>query len=155
MKKLLILLGLAMLTLSVPVLETGCQHQVTLEQGGAYTSATLATADASILAAASALDGFVTWENTNSAFLAKWPEIHALAVNVAVNENTWIRNAYAARDAYASAEVAYKSALAAGQTGVTPDRAKIDAALALLKNISDQIVAYRAAHPPHFNPVNP
>jgi len=124
--------------LCLQFLFTGCKTQVSVEPGGAYTEASLATADQAILDASKTLDGFLQWELANSAFLARYPEVGKLAVNVTLNRDKWIKDAYAARDAYASALISYR--LGKGQY---PTTAKIDAALSLLINITQQIVAYK------------
>lgn len=122
---------------------TGCgSSTVTLENGGVYTDAYLATTDRAILDAAKSLDGFVAWYNANSGFLSRYPEVGSLAGKVALNQNEWLRNAYAARDAYASAAAAYKDGKADA-----PSNAALNAALSVLLDVTKQINAYRAAHP--------
>ena len=159
MKKFLLIFALAFSAVAVPLTQTGCKTTTTLEQptattapGTFYTSADLAVFDQGILTARLALDSFVQWEAANAVFLAKYPEVHALAVSVKTGEDQWTRDAYAARDAYASAVVTYTAALAAGQAGSAPDHAKIDAALALLQNLATQVAQYRAAHPAPVSP---
>ena len=138
MKRLFLTLILAVM----PVMTfQACQHQVTLEAGGAYSDAPLATADQAILDASHTLSGFIEWSGANATYLAKWPEVSALAAKVAVQKDGWIRDAYAARDAYAKAITAYKSA-----TGPTPDAARLNAALAILANVTAQINDYKTAH---------
>jgi hypothetical protein len=143
MRKLFITFALAFAAVAVPLTHTGCgTHTVTLEQGGAYSDAYLATTDQAILTAAQTLDGFLAWNAANSVFLAKYPEVGVLAAKVAANKDQWIRDAYAARDIYAKAEVAYK----AGQ-GPVPNNATVAAALSVINDITTQINAYKAAHP--------
>jgi hypothetical protein len=127
---------------AMPVLQTGCQHTVTLEAGGAYSDAYLATTDQAILDADKSLDGFLAWYNANQAFLAKYPAMVDLAASVTAHKNEWLRDAYAARDTYANAEVAYKAGKA-----TAPSTAAVAAALSVIKDITTQINAYRAAHP--------
>lgn len=127
------------------LISTGCQNKVTLEQGGAYTDPVLATTDQSILDASKAIQGFLSWYDTNKTFLDKYPEVGKLADSVRSNEKTWIKDAYSARDSYAAASVAWK----AGK-GSQPDadaaHAKLNAALAVLSNLTAQIAAYRSSH---------
>lgn len=152
MKKLILIFALAFSAIAVPVMQTGCKTPVTVEQGGIYSEASLAVTDQAILDANQALNSFVSWYQANQAFLSKYPEVGTLIAKIQANQSAWIRDAYAARDAYASALKAYNAALAAGQAGTSPDHAKIDAALAVLTDITQQIVAYRAAHPITSNP---
>ena len=139
------LFAIAFLAFAVPftITQQGCYSQVTLEQGGAYTEVSLAVADQAILDASHALTGFVGWANANSAYLAKWPEVGVLSAKVAAQKDGWVRDAYMARDAYASALAAYK----AGKASTAPSSANLNAAIAVLTNITTQITAYRAAHP--------
>lgn len=138
MKKLLLF---ACLALAVPVLQTGCQHKVVLESGGAYSDPVLATTDRAILDASHAMADFVSWHAANATFLAKWPEVGALAAKVSAGRDGWVRSAYAARDAYAQASTSYK----AGKQG-PPDGAPLRAVMAVLTNVLAQITSYRAAH---------
>lgn len=141
MKKLLPLLFLSCLALSVPIVQTACSHAVTLEAGGVYSDPALATADRAILDASHALGDFVAWQAANAAYLARWPEVAALAAKVSAGRDGWVRSAYAARDAYAQASAAYK----AGKQG-PPDGSNLRAALAVLSDLTTQITSYRSAH---------
>lgn len=134
--------------LAMPFIITGCKTTgTTLAAGGVYTDPYLAKTDQFIFDSAKSLDDFVTWQSNNAAFLSKWPEVAALAQNVSANKSQWIKDAYAARDSYASAEAAYKAAIAAGNSGaIAPTTAKVDAAVAVITNITNQIIAYKAAH---------
>lgn len=128
---------------AVPVVETGCAaHVVTLEQGGAYSDPYLATTDQSILDASHALDGFLAWYGQNAPFLSKYPDVGKLAVKVYDHRDEWVKNAYAARDAYASAAAAYR----AGKAG-PPSVAAVNAALSVLLDITKQVASYKALHP--------
>lgn len=128
---------------SLPVLQTGCaSHAVTLEAGGVYSDTYLATTDQAILDAAKSLDGFLSWYNANATFLAKYPAVGDLASKVNIHQNEWLRDAYAARDAYANAQTAYK----AGK-GTAPSIAAVNAALSVLKDITTQISAAKANKP--------
>lgn len=122
----------------------GCgSTPVTLEAGGAYSDAYLATTDQAILDAAKTLDGFTAWYQANATFLAKYPEVGQLASAISLHQNEWLKNAYAARDAYASAEAAYKKSL----TSAPPSTAAVAAALSVITDATKQIAAYRASHP--------
>lgn len=150
MKRIILILALAFSAIAVPVIQTGCANKITLEPGGAYTDPYLAKTDQAILDSSRTLQAFVAWHAANSTFLAKYPAVGALAIEVAGKEKGWIRDAYAARDAYALAAKAYREA--AGTPGADASevelrRAKLNGALALINNITQQIVAYRAAHP--------
>ena len=143
MKKNILILfaGLALLF-------SGCgSHPVTLAPGGVYTDPVLAQTDQAILDTSAALTGFLSWNTENSAFLVKFPAVGALAEKVAANKDGWIRDAYKARDAYAVDAKAYRDAIALGQTNATPpNRAKIDAALAVLTSLATQVTALKATH---------
>lgn len=143
MKRLFLIFALVLSAIVFPV---GCQHQVTLEPGGAYSDATLATADQAILDASHTFTGFLDWYTANAAFLAKWPEVGQLASSVAAQKDGWIKNAYLARDAFAQAQKAYKDAKGSS-TDVDTKRAQMNAALALISNVTQQITTYRNAHP--------
>lgn len=145
MKKVLLVLALALCVITVPVY-TGCTSHTTLEQGGVYSDANLAVADQAILNGSHALSGFLNWHAANADYLAQWPEVGNLAAKVTALKDGWIRDAYAARDAYASASQAYKKSFASGQDVLTA-RDKLNAALAVLDNITTQINAYKTAHP--------
>lgn len=122
----------------------GCSTApVTLEAGGAYSDAYLATTDQAILDAARTLDGFMAWYKANATFLAKYPEVGVLAASVSAHQNEWLRNAYTARDTYASAEAAYKKSL----SSAPPSTAGVVAALSVITDVTKQIAAYRASHP--------
>lgn len=130
----------------VAVLTTSCK-QTALEPGGAYTDPVLAKTDQSILDASRAMTAFVEWAKANSVYLARWPEVAQLAKNIETQEKQWVRTAYEARDAYASASKEYRKAVAAGVAGaLPPNRAKLDGALAVLTNVVSQVVAYQQAH---------
>lgn len=139
------LLAICLLFAPVPALFTsGCQHETTLEAGGVYSDVTIAKTDQAILDASHALTAFIDWSRANATYLARWPEVGQLAVKVAAQKDGWIRDAYAARDAYAGALSAYK----AGR-GPDPSSAssQLNAALAVLSNVTTQIVSYKSAHP--------
>lgn len=141
--RLLLIIAMTLAVIAGPVMQTGCaSHAVTLEAGGAYTDSYLATTDQAILDAAKSLDGFLVWYNANATFLAKYPAVGDLAAKVNAHQNEWLRNAYAARDAYANAESAYR----AGKGGA-PSVAAVNAALSILLDVTKQITAYKAAHP--------
>jgi hypothetical protein len=142
MKKLILICALAFAT-PLALVQTGCQHTVTLEAGGAYADPTIATIDHAILDASHALTAFLDWNAANAPYLAKWPEVGALATRVAAQKDGWIRDAYFARDAYASASAAYK----AGKASAPPSNANLNAALAVLSNVTQQIIDYKTAHP--------
>lgn len=131
----------ACLIIAAPILQTGCQHEVALESGGIYSDPVLATTDRAILDASHAMADFVQWHAANATFLAKWPEVGALAAKVGAGRDGWVRTAYAARDAYAQASAAYK----AGKQG-PPDGSQLRAALAVLTNATTQITSYRSSH---------
>lgn len=140
MKKLLLIIGFV-----CAAAFQGCQSHVTLEPSGAYSDASLAVTDQAILDASHAMSGFLTWYAANQTFLSKWPEVGIFAAKVGAQKDGWIRDAYAARDAYASASVAYKQAKL-DSAGLDTKRAQLNAALALLTNITQQITTYKAAH---------
>jgi hypothetical protein len=127
---------------AMPVLQTGCQHTVTLEQGGVYSDAYLATTDQAILDAAKTLDGFAAWYKANAAYLAKYPAVGDLAAKVTAHQNEWLRDAYAARDSYAKAAALYK----AGQ-GTAPTTAAVSAAISVLNDVVAQINASKTPTP--------
>ena len=141
--RLLFILAMTLAVVAVPVVETGCaSHTVALEAGGVYSDAYLATTDQAILDAAKTLDGFVAWYNANATFLAKYPAVGQLSAKVTAHQNEWLRDAYAARDAYANAETAYKAGKA-----TAPSTAAVNAALSVLKDITTQINAAKANNP--------
>lgn len=141
--RILLLAVLALSAISLPVLETGCASQpITLEQGGVYSDAYLATTDQAILDAAHSLDGFLGWYAANATFLAKYPAVGELAAKVTAHQNEWLRNAYAARDTYANAETAYKAGKA-----TAPSTATVAAALSVLKDITTQIASAKSQTP--------
>lgn len=151
MKKLTFLFALLYSIGAFVIIDTaGCKSQVTLAAGGAYSDPVLAQTDQSILDASHALTGFVQWTSANSAFLAKYPEVLALATSVASQKDGWIKSAYSARDAYAKAAADYRAGIGDSAT-VNAKQAALNGALAVLNNISSQIVAYRAAHPTNAN----
>jgi len=141
MKQILYVCAMISLVFAVPVVQTGCQSTTTLEAGGVYTDANLAKIDQSILGAAKTLDGFVSWHAANVAYLTKYPAVGELAEKVAAHRNEWIKNAYAARDAYAEAGVAYKQGKA-----TSPTMAGVNAALSIINNITAQINTYKSQH---------
>lgn len=144
--KRLFLLAVFALTITAPIVQTGCKGPaVTLEAGGVYSDAFLAVADQYILDASKAMDSFIAWHTSNAAFLAQWPEVGKLASDVSANRDTWIRNAYAARDSYASVLKAYRDGKAS-QADVDAKKAAFNAAIAVINNITAQINAYRSAH---------
>lgn len=146
MKQLLFLLSLC---LAVPLTQSGCTQTTTLEAGGSYTDPVLAKTDQAILDASHTMTAFIEWARTNAAFLAKWPEVARLSGNIEAQQSQWERDAYAARDAYADAVKAYKTAIAAGVVGaLPPNRAKVDAAVAVLTSVISQAIAYQQAHKP-------
>lgn len=124
-----------------PLAQTGCQHAVTLESGGAYSDPALATTDRAILDASHAMGDFVTWQAANATYLAHWPEVAALAEKVRKGRDGWVRSAYVARDAYAQASAAYK----VGKQG-PPDGSNLRAAMAVLSDLTVQITAFRSSH---------
>ncbi len=138
MKKFLLFICLA---IAAPVLQTGCQHEVVLEAGGAYSDPVLATTDRAILDASHAMADFIAWHAANATYLARWPEVAALSAKVSSGRDGWVRSAYAARDAYAEASLAYK----AGKQG-PPDGSNLRSAMAVLTNVLAQITASRSAH---------
>jgi hypothetical protein len=146
MKKLFpsVFLALAM-ACAVPIIETACPNGVTLAAGGAYSDPVLATTDQAILDASSLFSGFLSWDNANATFLARYPEVGTFAASIAANKDAWIKSAYAARDSYAAAVKAYKAGTGS-QSDVDAAHAKINGAIALLNNISTQITSYRSAH---------
>lgn len=141
MKKLTLLLAVACLAVSVPVIQTGCQNTSTLEAGGAYSDPVLASTDRAILDASRAMGDFVQWHAANATYLARWPEVAAMSAKVSAGRDGWVRDAYFARDAFAQASAAYK----AGKQG-PPDGAQLRAALAILMNVTTQLTSYRSAH---------
>lgn len=146
MKKLILIIALAFTAVALPLTQSGCQGGVTLAPGGAYTDPILAQADQTILDTSHALTGFIDWTSANAAYLSKYPEVMALATSVSSQKDGWIKSAYSARDAYASAAAAYKAGTGDSST-VSAKQAALNGALAVLNNIASQIVAYRAAHP--------
>lgn len=147
MKKLLTLLALAFFAVALPVYQAGCTSgSVTLAPGGAYTDPVRYQLDKVISDADGLALGLLGWYDTNRAFLSKWPEIGNVAETVRANENKWIKDAYAAEDAYLAAAVAYKTG-SASLDGVNAAQAKFAGALSLLKNLTTQLAAYQAAHP--------
>ncbi len=143
MKRLLLALALCV---AVPLVPVGCNsQQQTLEAGGAYTDPILAKTDRAILDASHAMTAFIDWANINSAYLARWPEVAQAAKNIAAQKDSWIRDAYAARDAYASAAQAYRVA-AGTSAAVDAKRAALDGAIAVLANIVTQVISYQNAH---------
>lgn len=148
MKKLTLILALALAVTSLPVLETGCSNNPvpTLAPGGAYTDPVRYQLDKVISDADSLALGLLRWYDANESFLVKWPEIATAAESIRKNENGWIKNAYAAEDAYLAAAAAYKTGAAtAGEVGSA--QAKFTGALLLLNNLNSQLTAYQAAHP--------
>lgn len=138
-------------------LQTGCSTTPHLEAGGVYTDIVLAKTDQTILDASHTMAGFVQWQSANAAYLAKWPAVGELANRISAQKDGWIRNAYAARDSYALALLAYREAVAASKdkSGPAVDearakqvaaRAKLDGAIALLNDIADQIIQFRTDH---------
>lgn len=151
MKKLILICALAFTAVALPLTQSGCAGGgVTLAAGGVYTDPVLAVADQSILDSSHALTGFVDWTSANSAFLAKYPEVLVLATSVSAQKDGWIKSAYAARDSYAAAAAAYRAGTGDPAT-VSAKQAALQGALAVLVNISNQIVAARAAHPVNAN----
>lgn len=144
MKPIRLLFVACALALAVPfsATVTGCASQTTLEAGGAYSDATLAKTDRAILDASHTLTAFLDWQTANSAYLAKWPEVGALAAKVAAQKDKWIFDAYAARDIYADAAKAYRDGKAAAPNGNA-----VNAALSVLTNVTAQILAYQTSHP--------
>lgn len=125
---------------------TGCQHTVKLEAGGVYTFPVLASLDQKIIAADNALGDSVKWYNANSTFLAQWPQIGTAAANVASHRDGWIKDAWAARDAYAQAYAAYQTG--AGTATAADDKLKIfNGVIAALADVTTQISNYQSAHP--------
>lgn len=146
MKKLFTILALAFFATAMPVY-TGCTSgSVTLAPGGAYTDPVRYQLDKVISDADGLALGLLGWYDTNRAFLSKWPEIGNVAETVRANENKWIKDAYAAEDAYLAAAAAYKAGTAS-LDGVTAAQAKFAGTLSLLKNLTTQLAAYQAAHP--------
>lgn len=127
------------------LIDAGCTNKITLASGGAYTDPVLATTDQSILDASKAIQGFLGWYDANKDFLAKYPEVGKLADQVRSNEKSWIKDAYSARDSYASASVAYKTGKGT-QADADVLHSKLNAALAVLNNITAQIATYRSSH---------
>lgn len=148
MKNMLIILRAAVLGLCIPILQTSCQSSapVTLEPGGTYSDSILATTDQSILDAQKLVDDFGAWYVANSSYLSQWPEVGSLAANVAAHNNEWFRNAYAARDAYASVSADYKNGKATS-ADLDAKHADINVALSVLNNITAQITTYKTQHP--------
>lgn len=147
MKKLIILFALAFTAVALPLAQTGCKSgSVTVQAGGVYTDPVLAVTDQSILDASHALTGFIQWTGANSGALAKYPEVLALSSSIAQQKDGWIKSAYSARDAYAAAAAAYRAGQGDSAT-VNAKQAALNGALAVLNNITTQIVAYKAAHP--------
>jgi hypothetical protein len=127
----------------------GCPatSKVTLAPGGAYTDPVIFQADKSIDQAIVAMDGFVAWQSANATFLAQWPEIAVLAKSISTNEGQWVRDAYAARDAYIAAADAYKAAGAnADGTAKTAAQTKLDGLVAALVSVTTNVAAFRTAH---------
>lgn len=132
---------------ALPVAQTGCTSgSVTLAPGGAYTDPVRYQLDKVISDADGLATALLGWYDTNRAFLSKWPEIGNVAETVRANENKWIKDAYAAEDAYLAAAAAYKAGTAS-LDGVTAAQARFAGTLSLLKNLTTQLAAYQAAHP--------
>lgn len=146
LRHFLVIASLAFALPVVPLTFVGCQQGVmTLEPGGAYTDPVLAKTDRAILDASKLLTDFVAWAASNSAYLAKWPEVGMLAARISAYEKGWFRDAYLARDAYAEAAKAYRFG-ATPKTNVDSKRAALDGAMGVVENITKQIIAYRASH---------
>ena len=146
--KISILLAIVVMAFAVPATTTtftGCTSKTTLEEGGVYHDPVLAVADRSILDSSKALSGFIEWANTNSEYLAKWPEIGVLAGKIAAQKDGWIKDAFAARDAYASAYAAYQAGKGDAKDA-DAKRAMLNGSLALLSNVIAQINAYKLNH---------
>ncbi len=143
MRKLLLIVCLICAPLPA-LFVSGCQNQTTLEAGGVYHDPVLAKTDQAILDASHALTAFLDWQTANASYLSHYPEVGTLAARVAAQKDGWIREAYAARDAYAAASAAYKAGLGADPS---PASARLNAALAVLSNVTTQIITYKAAHP--------
>jgi hypothetical protein len=151
MRKYLSLFVFAIAAICPIAVQTGCaNHGVTLETGGPYSSSYLATTDQAILDASKAIDGFLSWYQTNATFLAKYPEVGQLATQVQAHKKEWEVDAYAARDAYAAAEKAYKDGL-----GTSPTTAKVDAALSILNSIAAEAASLNAAHAAEISNLKP
>lgn len=141
MKKPFTLFAIAFLAVASPVLQTGCQSSapVTLAAGGIYSDPVLASADQAILDASRAFNAFILWHDANAVWLRRWPEIGQLATNTSALKDGWIRDAYAARDAYALAAQAYRQgAVSADESD--KKRAALKAAIVYLNNITTHIV---------------
>lgn len=142
------------------LMHLGCANgtgTVTLAPGGVYSDPVLAQEDQAILDASNAIQGFLSWYDANAALLSKTPALANLATSVRAQEKGWIKDAFAARDAYAAASKAYRTAVAqssASPGSAAPDvapqtaaLAKFQVALAIIDSVTAQIAAYRAAHP--------
>jgi len=127
---------------------TGCKTgSVTLAPGGAYSDPIVFQADKSIDQAITAMDGFIAWQSANAAYLAQWPEIATLAKSIHDNEATWVKDAYAARDAYIAAADAYKAAgTNADGTAKAEAQAKLDGLISALVSVTTNVAAFRTAH---------
>ena len=149
MKKFILMFALAFTAVALPLSQTGCKSSsVTVAAGGVYSDPVLAVADQSILDTSAALTGFVQWVGANSGALVKYPEVTALAATITQQKDGWIKSAYSARDAYASAAADYKAAKAGSSAAtVSATQAALNGALAVLSNVTTQITAYKAAHP--------
>jgi hypothetical protein len=127
----------------------GCPatSKVTLAPGGAYSDPIIFQADKSIDQAVTAMDGFIAWQSANSAYLAQWPEIAALAKSISTNEAQWVRDAYAARDAYIAAADAYRLAgVNADGTAKAAAQTKLDGLIAALVSVTTNVAAFRTSH---------
>lgn len=130
--------------LSLPVYQAGCTNGgTTLQAGGVYTHAELAAVDQTVLDFSHLVDAIGQWYDANATVLSKYPDVGATVANVRLHRYEYERAVYAARDAYASALSDYETA----KTSVPPDKAKLAGALSILKSITEQIIAYKAAHP--------
>lgn len=127
----------------------GCPStgKVTLAPGGAYSDTVIFQANKTIDQAIVAMDGYIAWQSANATFLAQWPEIAALAKNISDHEGEWVRDAYAARNAYITAADAYKAA-GANADGTAKDaaQAKLDGLVAALLNVTTSVSQFRTAH---------
>lgn len=145
MRKFITLFAIIAISVASPIIQSGCVGTTTLQPGGVYTEPVLAKTDQEILDSDKILTDFVSWQSAHAAVLGA--EIATLAQKVSANKNQWIKDAYAARDAYADDLKTYKAAIASGNTGaIPPTTAKINAAVAVIANITAQITAYKSAH---------
>ena len=81
---------------------SGCSTPRDLDPSGVYAGdRALYEADKAILEASDAFDVVLAWADRNAAYLAQDAKAAAFVADVRTNRKAWLRDALAARDAYA------------------------------------------------------